>query len=69
MAKTFHRENCNTCIRKSIVDVLGRTIVLSGTHAFEWQITVLEINNSLTIIKFSNRVKATKEFNKYKKRK
>lgn len=64
---TFHRENCNTCIRMSIVDMLGRTIVLSGTHAFEWQITIVG-ENSLTVIKFANRVKATKEFNKYRRK-
>lgn len=51
----------------SIVDMLGRTIVLSGTHAFEWQITIVG-ENSLTVIKFANRVKATKEFNKYKRK-
>lgn len=64
---TFHRENCNTCIRMFIVDMLGRTIVLSGTHAFEWQITIVG-ENSLTVIKFANRVEATKEFNKYKRK-
>lgn len=64
---TFHRENCNTCIRISIVDMLGRTIVLSGTRAFEWQITIVG-ENSLTVIKFANRVKATKEFNKYRRK-
>lgn len=38
--------------------MLGRTIVLSGTHAFEWQVTIVG-ENSLTVIKFVNRVKAT----------
>ena len=33
----------------SIVDMLGRTIVLSGTHAFEWQVTIVG-ENSLTVI-------------------
>lgn len=64
---TFHRENCTNCIRMSIVDMLGRTIVLSGTHAFEWQVTIVG-ENSLTVIKFANRVKATKEFNKYRRK-
>ena len=64
---TFHRENCTNCIRMSIVDILGRTIVLSGIHAFEWQITIVG-ENSLTIIKFANRVEATKEFNKYRRK-
>lgn len=62
----FHRENCTSCIRISIVDMLGRTIVLSGTHAFEWEVIIID-NNSITAIRFTNRVKATKEFNKYKK--
>jgi len=51
----------------SIVDMLGRTIVLSGIHAFEWQVSIIG-NNSLTIIKFANRVEATKEFNKYRRK-
>lgn len=51
----------------SIVDILGRTIVLSGIHAFEWQITIVG-DNSLTIIKFTNRIEATKEFNKYRRK-
>ena len=38
----------------SIVDMLGRTIVLSGTHAFEWQVTIVG-ENSLTVIKFANK--------------
>lgn len=64
---TFHQENCNTRIRMSIVDILGRTIVLSGTHAFEWSVMIAN-KHSLTIIKFANRVEATKEFNKYKRK-
>lgn len=64
---TFHRENCNTCIRMSIVGILGRTIILSGTHAFEWSVIIAN-KHSLTIIRFANRVEATKEFNKYKRK-
>ena len=52
----------------SIVDILGRTIILSGTHAFEWSVTIVN-KHSLTIIEFANRVEATKEFNKYKRKK
>lgn len=64
---TYHREKCNTCIRMSIVDMLGRTITLCGTHAFEWSIAITT-NNSITIIQFQNRKLATKEFNKYKRK-
>lgn len=51
----------------AIIDILGRTIVLSGTHAFEWQISIVS-GNSITTIKFANRVKATQEFNKYRRK-
>ena len=42
----------------TLLDQLGRKIILSGIHAFE--------NNNLTTVKFANRIEATKEFNKYK---
>ena len=51
----------------SIVDILGRTIVLSGTHAFEWSIAIIS-NDTMTVIQFANRVEATKEFNKYRRK-
>ena len=51
----------------SIVDILGRTIILSGTHAFEWSVVIVN-KHRLTIIEFANRVEATKEFNKYKRK-
>lgn len=63
--KTYHREKCDNRIRAVKVDSSNRKIVLSGIHAFEWQITIVG-ENSLTVIKFANRVKATKEFNKYR---
>lgn len=64
----FHREKCNTCIRMSTVDTLGRTITLVGTHAFEWSVAVAT-NNNMVITQFKNRIDATKEFNKYKRKK
>lgn len=51
----------------SIVDTLGRRITLCGTHAFEWSIAITTDNN-ITIIQLQNRQLATKEFNKYKKK-
>lgn len=61
---TFHRENCNTIFRAAIIDMIGRRIILTGTHAFEWWITIID-RNSVTSIRFINRVEAKKEFNKY----
>lgn len=59
--------NNQTFKQMSIVDILGRTIILSGTHAFEWSVIIAN-KHSLTIIRFANRVEATKEFNKYKRK-
>lgn len=64
---TYHRENCNTCIRMSVVDMLGRTITLCGTHAFEWSI-VLEADGRVTITTYKSGREARKEFNNLKKK-
>lgn len=65
---TYHRENCDCFIREVIVDVYGRTIVLSGQHAFEWSIT---IHTGERIVKtvYPNGREARKESYKYKRKK
>lgn len=65
MKHTFHRENCESCIRDIAKDILGRTIVLTGTHAFEWSICICDGDSTLQIT-YSNRIKAQKEFNRLK---
>lgn len=49
----------------TLIDQLGRKIILLGIHAFEWEVSILH-NNNLTTVKFANRIEATEEFNKYK---
>ena len=70
--RTLHRENCNAYIRDAVTDALGRTIVLSGRHAFEWSISIcVRIGNDLeiTTTTYSNGSAARKAFyNKYKKK-
>ena len=46
--------------------MFDRTIVLAGTHAFEWSITVYD-GDKITRVTYSGREKARKEFKKYKK--
>lgn len=36
MAKKFKRENCDSTLRATVTDQLGRIVSLFGTHAFEW---------------------------------
>lgn len=67
MAKKFKRENCDSTLRATVTDALGRTVSLFGTHAFEWSI-VIASDNSITMQTFKKGDIARKEFNKYKRK-
>lgn len=62
---TYHRENCDCFIRETIIDIMDRTIILGGQHAFEWSITVVTKDRILKL-KYPNGKIARKEFKKYK---
>lgn len=64
----YHQENCDRFVRETIIDTWGRTIVLSGQHAFEWTITICTKTTMVTT-KYPNGNKARKEFYKYKRKK
>lgn len=59
----FHRENCDTTVREIMKDMFDRTIVLSGTHAFEWSITVYD-GDKVTRVTYSGREKSQKRVQK-----
>ena len=63
----YHKENCDRFVRETIIDTWGRTIVLSGQHAFEWTITICTKTTMVTT-KYPNGSKARKEFYKYRKK-
>ena len=67
MAKKYKRENCNSTLRTTVTDALGRTVSLFGTHAFEWSI-VIESDNKITMQTFKKGDIARKEFSKYKRK-
>lgn len=67
MAKKYNRSNCESLLRATITDQLGRTVSLFGTHAFEWSI-VIASDNGITMQTFSKGDIAKKEFNKYKRK-
>lgn len=67
MAKKYNRNNCDSRLRATVTDQLGRTVSLFGTHAFEWSI-VIASDNSITMQTLSRRDVARKEFNKYKRK-
>lgn len=66
--KKYNRENCQSVVRATITDALGRTITLIGQHAFEWSI-VMESCGKITITTYPNGKLAKKDFNQIKKRK
>ena len=67
MTKKFKRENCDSTLRATVTDALGRTVSLFGTYAFEWSI-VIASDNSITMQTFKKGDIARKEFTKYKRK-
>ena len=67
MAKEYNRSNCDSTLRATVTDQLGRTVSLFGTHAFEWSI-VIESNNRIVMQTFERGNIARKEFTKYKRK-
>lgn len=67
MAKkhTIHPENCKNRIRET-VSFCGVRFTLSGKYGHEWSI-MKESNGKITVEIFPNRIKAKKEFDRYKK--
>lgn len=62
---TYHREKCTSCIRMKTKDIFGRDLILTGTHAFEWSVSIIS-KGSIVRMEFRNRIAATKEFNRLK---
>ena len=67
MAKKYNRCNCESLLRATVTDQLGRTVSLFGTHAFEWSI-VITSDNSITMQTFKRGDIARREFSKYKRK-
>jgi len=64
----YNRKNCDSTLRATVTDALGRTVSLFGTHAFEWSI-VITADNSITVQTFKRGDIARKAFTKYKRKK
>lgn len=64
--RIYHKNKCENRVRVSAKDKLGRTIVLTGRHAFEWNVTIINFCGTTTT-EFKNRTAAYREFNRYTK--
>lgn len=66
--KKYNKRNCTSCIRAEINDQYGRRIVMTGTHAYEYNIYIYGYM-SITIENFKNGREARVRFNDLKKKK
>lgn len=62
---TIHPENCRNRIRETI-SFCGIHVTLSGKYGCEWSI-MKESNGKITVEIYPDRLKAKKEFERYKK--
>ena len=67
MSIRYKKENCSSSVRDLFTDKWGREIIVTGTYAYEWSITI-KTNMSVTIMIFITRIEAVKLINELKRR-
>ena len=67
MSIRYKKENCSSSVRDLFTDKWGREIIVTGTYAYEWSITI-KTNMSVTSMRFKTRIEAVKLINELKRR-
>lgn len=67
MSIRYKKENCSSSVRDLFTDKWGREIIVTGTYAYEWSITI-KTNMSVTSMRFRTRIEAVKLINELKRR-
>ena len=67
MSTRYRKENCSSSVRDLFTDKWGREIIVTGTYAYEWSITI-KTNMSVTSMRFRTRIEAVKLINELKRR-
>lgn len=67
MSIRYKKENCSSLVRDLFTDKWGREIIVTGTYAYEWSVTI-KTNMSVTSMRFRTRIEAVKLINELKKR-
>ena len=67
MSIRYKKENCSSSVRDLFTDKWGREIIVTGTYAYEWSITI-KTNMSVTSMRFRTRIEAVKLLNELKRR-
>ena len=61
MSRIFNQRNCECRVRESKVDQYGRTITVTGQHAFGYNIHIQD-RDKITSFPYSNGTEARKAF-------
>ena len=67
MPAKYRKENCSSSVRDFCTERWGREIIVTGTHSYEWSITIRS-HISITSIRFRTRIEAVKLINELKRR-
>ena len=61
MSKTFNQKNCECRVRESKIDQYGRTITVTGQHAFGYNIHIQD-RDKITSFPYPNATEARRAF-------
>lgn len=67
MSTRYNKKNCSSSVRDLFTDKWGRTIIVTGTYAYEWSVTI-KSNTSITTMRFRTRIEAVKLITELKKK-
>ena len=67
MSTRFRKQNCTSSVRDLFTDKWGRQIIVTGTYAYEWSVTI-KSHTSVTSMRFKTRIEAVKLIKELKRR-
>lgn len=67
MSTRFKKENCTSSVRDLFTDKWGRQIIVTGTYAYEWSVTI-KSSTSVTTMRFRTRIEAVKLITELKRK-
>lgn len=67
MSTRFRKQNCTSSVRDLFTDKWGRIIIVTGTYAYEWSVTI-KSSISVTTMRFRTRIEAVKLITELKRK-
>lgn len=66
--RTYNKHNCVGLVRAEFIDRWGRKIILTGIHAFDWQIHIVSIIGNISTEHFEKGAQARRRFSELKRK-